>query len=70
MSRHDNPSPLLGRRDVLRIGGFTVATAAVISACGEHERGEVGRVGAVPTTIPLPTASTTNVGLLRQSLSL
>lgn len=70
MSRHDNPSPLLGRRDVLRIGGLSVATATVISACGEHERGEVGRVGAVPTTIRLPDARTTNVALLRTASSL
>ncbi|HEX2782339.1 MAG TPA: ferritin-like domain-containing protein [Ilumatobacteraceae bacterium] len=68
MSRHDNS--LLGRRDVLRVGGLTVAAAAVISACGEHARGEVGRVGAVPTTVPLPDAVVTNVALLRTASSL
>jgi len=61
---------LFGRRDILRIGGFGVATAAVISACGEHERGEVGRVGAVPTTVKLPDAVVTNVALLRTASSL
>jgi rubrerythrin len=61
---------LFGRRDILRIGGFTVATAAVISACGEHERGEVGRVGAVPTTVKLPDPIVTNVALLRTASSL
>lgn len=61
---------LLGRRDMLRIGGLGVATAAVISACGEHARGEVGRVGVVPTTVPLPTAVLTNVTLLRTASSL
>jgi rubrerythrin len=61
---------LFGRRDMLRIGGFTVATAAVIAACGEHDRGQVGRVGAVPTTIKLPDAIVTNVALLRTASSL
>jgi hypothetical protein len=76
MSRHDNLDDNLrrnasfGRRDILRIGGFGVATAAVISACGEHERGEVGRVGAVPTTVKLPDAKITNVALLRTCSSL
>jgi len=61
---------LFGRRDILRIGGFTVATAAVISACGEHERGQIGRVGAVPTTAKLPDPVVTNVTLLRTASSL
>ena len=61
---------LLGRRDVLRIGGFTVATAAVISACGEHARGEVGRVGAVPSTVKLPDAIVDNAVLLRTASSM
>ena len=54
----------------MRIGGFSVATAAVISACGEHERGEVGRVGAVPTTVKLPDAIVNNVVLLRTASSM
>lgn len=61
---------LFGRRDILRIGGFGVATAAVISACGEHERGEVGRVGAVASTTTLPTVSVSNLTLLRTASSL
>jgi hypothetical protein len=60
----------LGRRDVLRIGGFSVATAAVISACGEHVRGDVGRVGAVPTTVKLPDAIVNNIVLLRTASSM
>ena len=32
----DGRRALFGRRDMLRIGGFSVATAAVISACGER----------------------------------
>ncbi|MGZ4680364.1 MAG: hypothetical protein ACXVIH_10155, partial [Ilumatobacteraceae bacterium] len=73
MSRHDtshDDARLASRRDVLRIGGLSIATAAVISACGEHVRGEVGRVGAVPTTAKLPDAVVTNVTLLRTASSL
>ncbi len=73
MSRHDTSHDdfrLASRRDVLRIGGLSVATAAVISACGEHVRGQVGRVGAVPTTAKLPDAAVTNVTLLRTASSL
>jgi rubrerythrin len=81
VSRHDNsdeqrPTDTVGhrvpfgRRDLLRIGGFSVATAAVISACGEHERGQLGRVGSVATTTTLPDAVVTNVTLLRTASSL
>ncbi len=66
MSRHDY---MIGRRDVLRVGGLGVATAAVLSACGA-ETGEVGRVGSVSTTVPLPDVSVTNVTLLRTASSL
>ena len=66
MSRHDY---MIGRRDVLRVGGLGVATAAVLSACGA-ETGEVGRVGSVSTTVPLPDAVVTNVTLLRTASSM
>ena len=66
----DGRRALFGRRDMLRIGGFSVATAAVISACGEHVRGQIGRVGAVPTTVKLPDAVVTNITLLRTASSL
>ncbi len=66
----DGRRALFGRRDVLRIGGFSVATAAVISACGEHVRGQIGRVGAVPTTVKLPDAVVNNITLLRTASSL
>ena len=66
MSRNDK----FGRRDVLRLGGFTVATAAVISACGEHERGQVGRVGTAGTTTSLPAAVVSNISLLRTASSI
>jgi Ferritin-like domain len=68
-SASDARRALFGRRDILRIGGFGVATAAVISACGD-ERGEVGRVGAVPTTATLPEVAVSNVTLLRTASSL
>ena len=73
MSRHDTSHAelrLASRRDALRLGGLSVATAAVISACGAHPRGEIGRVGAVPTTAKLPDAVVTNVALLRTASSL
>src|SRR3954449_5345680 len=60
---------LFGRRDIFRIGGFTVAAAAVISACGEHDRGQIGRVGEVPTTVPLPDVNVNNNTLLRTASS-
>ena len=66
----DGRRALFGRRDILRIGGFTVATAAVIAACGEHDRGQIGRVGAVPSTAKLPDPVVTNVTLLRTASSL
>ncbi len=66
----DGHRALFGRRDMLRIGGFSVATAAVISACGEHVRGQIGRVGAVPTTVKLPDAVVNNITLLRTASSL
>jgi rubrerythrin len=66
----DRRRALFGRREALRIGGFSVAAAAVISACGDFQRGEVGRVGNVPTTIKLPDAVVTNVTLLRTASSL
>jgi hypothetical protein len=60
---------MFGRRDVLRIGGFGVATAAVITACGA-ETGQLGRVGSVSTTVPLPDAAVSNVTLLRTASSI
>ena len=53
------------RRQVLRLGGLGVATATVAAACGEHARGQVGRVGTAATTTTLPEAVVTNVALLR-----
>ena len=49
------------RREVLRLGGLGAATAAVVAACGEHARGQVGRVGTAATTTSLPEAVVTNV---------
>jgi hypothetical protein len=53
------------RRDVLRLTGLGAATAAVAVACGEHARGQVGRVGTAATTTTLPEAVVTNATLLR-----
>lgn len=60
----------ISRRNVLRLGGMSVAMAAVIAACGNTEAGEPGRVGSVPPTTGLPDVSVTDVTLLRTCSSL
>jgi hypothetical protein len=65
VSRHDY---LFGRRDILRIGGFGVATAAVITACGADRRGRPGWLGVHHRS--LPDAVVTNITLLRTASSL
>ncbi|HEY0518009.1 MAG TPA: ferritin-like domain-containing protein, partial [Ilumatobacteraceae bacterium] len=67
---NDDRAAVMSRRGVLRIGGLSVGAAALAAACGEHARGEIGRVGAVPTTVKLPDAIVTNVTLLRTASSL
>jgi hypothetical protein len=62
---------LVGRRRFLQIGGFSVATAAVLAACGGDEGGGgVARVGNAPTTVPLPDAIINDAVLLRTASSL
>ena len=39
MTRDPLPDPLLPRRRFLQVGGFSVATAAVLAACGGNEGG-------------------------------
>lgn len=60
------------RRQFLRAGGLTVATSALVAACGDSGSGESGipRVGTVPSTTALPTADVTDVALLRTATSL
>ncbi|MFM2072170.1 MAG: hypothetical protein RLZZ623_2433 [Actinomycetota bacterium] len=63
---------LIGRRRFLQIGSFTVATAAVLAACGNDASSGsgVGRVGIAPTTTKLPDPVVNDVVLLRTAASL
>ncbi len=61
---------LLGRRSFLQIGGFSVATAAVLAACGGNDGGGLARVGNAPTTVPLPDPIINDGVLLRTASSL
>jgi hypothetical protein len=51
-----DPTPLVqasfDRRGLFRIGGITIASAAVMAACGSSQGGELGRVG---NGAPVPT---------------
>ncbi len=60
----------LGRRRFLRLGGFSVATAAVIAACGGSESGGIPQAGLVPTTLGLPERVIDDIVLLRTASSL
>jgi hypothetical protein len=61
----------VGRRGFLRLGGLSVALAAVVAACNQNtQEGHLGRIGLAPTTTKLPDAPTTDVALLRTSASL
>ncbi len=62
---------VVGRRGFLRLGGLSVALAAVVAACNKNtEEGRLGRIGLAPTTTKLPDAPVTDVALLRTSASL
>lgn len=58
------------RRDLLRIGGVTVAAGALLAACGsESAEGPLARVGNAPTTTGLPDVHVTDEVLLRTAAS-
>lgn len=61
---------LVGRRRFLHLGGFSVATAAVIAACGGSRSDTIARVGVAPTTTALPDPTVNDVVLLRTAASL
>lgn len=63
-------TPMLNRRQVLRIGGFTVATAAVIAACAGEPDAPPARIGQAPTGTALPDAPSNDVVLLRTATSI
>src|SRR6478735_6212096 len=70
-SVNDSPSHQFGRRDVLRIGGVTIAAGAVLAACGPDKPGTpLARVGDAPSTTKLPDVAVSDVTLLRTAASL
>lgn len=59
------------RRTFLTLGGFTVATAAVLAACGgSSTTTRVAQAGATPETVAPPERVVTDVVLLRTASSL
>ncbi len=73
-SADDKATLLLGglaRRRFLTIGGFSVATAAVLAACGKKAAPEaVPQAGQTPVTTALVTRNYNDVVLLRTAASL
>jgi len=67
----DTNSPF-NRRRFLQTGGFAVATAALLAACGKssHSAGGIPRIGEVPTTVPIAEGVVTDEVLLRTATSL
>jgi rubrerythrin len=60
---------LVGRRRFLQLGGFSVATAAVLSACAGTES-DIGRIGDAPPLATLPDAEVNDIVLLRTASSI
>ncbi len=75
MSNETNPTPQVSasfdRRGLFRIGGLTIATAAVLAACGDpaSSAGELGRVGNGAPNPELPEGKVNDGVLLRTSAS-
>lgn len=72
MDQHMNlNSRTLDRRSLLRIGGLTVTTAALVAACGgQTEVGELGRVGNGESNPVLPDATVDDAVRFRTSASI
>lgn len=66
----DRVATLLGRRRFLHLGGASVATAAVLAACGGTESPGIAKIGMAPTTTELPPAVVNDAVLLRTASSL
>jgi hypothetical protein len=66
----DRAATLLGRRRFLHLGGTSVATAAVLAACGGTDSPGIAKIGSAPTTTQLPDAVVNDVVLLRTASSL
>jgi rubrerythrin len=60
---------IVGRRRFLQLGGFSVATAAVLAACGGTDS-DIGRVGDAPPLATLPDAEVNDIVLLRTASSI
>lgn len=61
----------VGRRRFLQLGGLSVATAAVLAACGgQGEQGQVPIAGTGPTTTKAPDRVVNDATYLRTSASL
>jgi hypothetical protein len=63
----------IDRRGFLRLGGFTVAAAAVLAACGSDEGAgpeEITQAGSAPTEAKPPSGVITDSTLLRTATSL
>src|SRR5512143_4037690 len=60
----------LARRRFLAIGGLSVATAAVIAACGENTPPGIPQTGQASTTAALQPQDVTDEVLLRTAASL
>lgn len=70
LSASDRTAQLLGRRRFLHLGGASVATAAVLAACGGTESPGVAKIGNSPTTTKLPNPVVNDIVLLRTASSL
>jgi len=65
-----DPTPAIGRRQLLWAGGLTVTLGALLAACGEEVEGEPGRVGYAPVPTPLPTLDVNDAVHLRTATSI
>lgn len=69
-----NAPSQVGRRGFLRIGGFTVAGAALLAACGEENQGVgpqgITQAGTTPPSAAPPSGVVTDSTLLRTSTAL
>ena len=66
-------SPLT-RRELLRLGGLTIAGTTLLAACGKQsnvpESANIASIGEVPPTTGLPTVEVTDAVLMRTAASL
>jgi hypothetical protein len=68
--RADLASGGVSRRRFLAVGGFSVATAAVLAACGPEEVDQIPQGGQLPSSTALPTYPVSDLTLVRTASSL